>query len=82
MQIEALDDVERAFVHVDYAPRELPEHKARGDVDERLRDQRSPLWDGPLACWLFDLRIDVCYAISLWDCEDRLRPSARVHPAQ
>ena len=27
MQIEALEEVERAFVHVDYASRELPEHK-------------------------------------------------------
>ena len=26
-QIEALEEVERAFVHVDYASRELPEHK-------------------------------------------------------
>ena len=29
MQIEALEEVERAFVHVDYASRELPEHKVR-----------------------------------------------------
>ena len=27
MQIEALDRVERAFVHVDYIQREMPEHK-------------------------------------------------------
>jgi hypothetical protein len=28
-QIEELDEVERAFVHVDYLPRDAPEHKAR-----------------------------------------------------
>lgn len=28
-QIEALDEVERAFVHVDYASRDMPEHKVR-----------------------------------------------------
>jgi len=26
-QIEALEEVERAFVHVDYEMRDLPEHK-------------------------------------------------------
>lgn len=26
-QIEALEEVERAFVHVDYAARDMPEHK-------------------------------------------------------
>lgn len=26
-KIESLDDVERAFVHVDYRQRDLPEHK-------------------------------------------------------
>ena len=28
-QVEAFDEVERAFVHVDWAHREEPEHKAR-----------------------------------------------------
>ena len=27
MQVEALENVERAFVHVDYIQREMPEHK-------------------------------------------------------
>ena len=31
-QIEALEEVERAYVHVDYLPRPLPEHKVEKDL--------------------------------------------------
>lgn len=30
MQVEAFDEVERAFVHVDYTKRSEPEHKVIG----------------------------------------------------
>ena len=40
-QIEALEEVERAFVHVDYAPRELPEHKVRAEVQDQPGVRRS-----------------------------------------
>ncbi len=41
MQVEAFDEVERAFVHVDYINRPEPEHK----VDYNLRHNRSDLFD-------------------------------------
>jgi hypothetical protein len=31
-QIEALEDVERAFVHVDYLARDTPEHKVEREL--------------------------------------------------
>lgn len=34
-QLEALEDVERAFVHVDYEKRSWPEHKVRGYLQGR-----------------------------------------------
>lgn len=36
LQLEALDQVERAFVHVDYQRRHLPEHKVRAPWYNRL----------------------------------------------
>ena len=41
LQVEAFDEVERAFVHVDYCQRLEPEHK----VDFNLRHQNSDLFD-------------------------------------
>ena len=38
-QIEALEDVERAFVHVDYRARDTPEHKVERGL---LRAASSP----------------------------------------
>ena len=40
VQIEAIDEVERAFVHVDYCQREVPEHKVErtlSQLDARKR---------------------------------------------
>lgn len=41
LQVEAFDEVERAFVHVDYTKRMEPEHK----VDYNLRHNHSDLFD-------------------------------------
>ena len=41
LQVEAFDEVERAFVHVDYTKRMEPEHK----VDYNLRHNNSDLFD-------------------------------------
>ena len=41
LQVEAFDEVERAFVHVDYCQRIEPEHK----VDYNLRHNNSDLFD-------------------------------------
>ena len=38
--MEALEDVERAFVHVDYEKRSQPEHKVGGLFGESVRDGR------------------------------------------
>lgn len=47
-KIEARDDVERAFVHVDYQPRNLPEHKVERTLLLKHSERRASgrLWGG------------------------------------
>ena len=42
LQLEALDEVERAFVHVDYRKREEPEHKIERNLLHNPKDLMSP----------------------------------------
>ena len=37
-QVEALDEVERAFVHVDYKQRDEPEHKVERNLQQGARN--------------------------------------------
>lgn len=38
MQVEALDEVERVFVHVDYEQRDEPEHKVERNLRHGARN--------------------------------------------
>ncbi|PSC72281.1 CDF membrane [Micractinium conductrix] len=40
-KLEALDQVERAFVHVDYQRRHLPEHKVERNLLARLQERQA-----------------------------------------
>lgn len=42
LQLEALDEVERAFVHVDYRKRPEPEHKVEFNLLHNPKDLMSP----------------------------------------
>ena len=42
LQLEALDEVERAFVHVDYRKRPEPEHKVERNLLHNPKDLMSP----------------------------------------
>ena len=56
MQIEALEEVERAFVHVDYASRELPEHKVSSPMPYGLHDCLRTFLRLCLSCKLYTQR--------------------------
>ena len=59
MQVEGFDEVERAFVHVDYERREEPEHKVAALVQPGL----YAFWsEKPLSCSSFcPLRLFTCW---------------------
>ena len=42
LQLEALDEVERAFVHVDYTKRDEPEHKVERNLLTHPKDLMQP----------------------------------------
>lgn len=42
LQLEALEEVERAFVHVDYSKRDEPEHKVERNLLQGKKDLQTP----------------------------------------
>lgn len=45
LQLEALEEVERAFVHVDYTKRDEPEHKVERNLMSHPKDLMLPHQD-------------------------------------
>lgn len=41
VQIEAMEDVERAYVHVDYESRDVPEHKVERQMHNQTKGPRK-----------------------------------------